>query len=226
MSEQEIAISSNLKNAFELFFNSDHYRPVMNSPFTNNGKVCATNGYALIFCDKNDCDFEVNNVFQQDAPNIDSIIPTPNVSIPLNIKQSEFEELRTVDETETEGEDVECSTCDGEGEVEWSFKRWTEDFDCPACCGSGVKEFKKSIKTGRKIFKENDLVKLGDVYFKMNLFYKLLQVQQIMGEEILQIYNGKNNGRLFKVGTCHVLIMKWMHNGMDDEVNILEVLAK
>jgi excinuclease UvrABC ATPase subunit len=90
---------------------------------------------------------------------------------------------------------------------ESEFERWTREFDCPACNGTGLEAESKAMKTGNKTF-GNFLVKIGKQHTKMYLFYKLLQVQELIGGDIVltAIFDGAK-ALMFKVGVCEVLLM-------------------
>jgi hypothetical protein len=50
-------------------------------------------------------------------------------------------------------------------------------------------------------------VKIGDPHIKMHLFYKLIQVQELIGGDITLIAErNSHQPAVFKVGLCEVLI--------------------
>lgn len=212
-----------LGDVFPLFCTSDKLRPAMQKPFVQNGIVYATDAFTVIFIDEKDCDFEFINEFNDKAPDVEKIVPIPNMSKILNIKQSDFDRFKTEDELEYTGEDVACETCNGDGEVEWEFEHWEKTFDCPKCDGTGFKEEKKQRKTGNKTFGVCR-VKLGDAYFDMKKFYKLIQVQKVFGTEIELIFSEKPNGiHSFKVGKAIVLLMPCPLENDDDCDGVLNI---
>ena len=194
-----------LGEVFSLFVGQDRFRPEMHKPFEINGKVYATDAHTLIRTDKANIDFEIDN--EHTPPNCEAVIPEVNTSLILNITKEMFEPLKTEDEYEFEGEEVDCETCEGSGEVEWEFKTHASNFECPVCEGSGYSEQKRGEKTGRKIF-GNCAVKLKGAYFNINIFYTLIKVRDILGGEIELIsYSKPTSGFFFKIGVCEILLM-------------------
>jgi hypothetical protein len=211
-----------LYNVFSLFVGDDSFRPVMHSPFEINGKVYATDSFTLIRCDKSYCDFEIANPHR--PPDAEAVIPVPNTNQVLNIDKSVFEQYKTEDEYENTGEDVACKVCDGYGLVEWTFEHYYEEDDCPACDGSGFEEEEKAVKTGRKTF-GMFRVKLNESYFRMDLFYKLVKAQDILGGDITLIHQSKpTSAVLFKVGFCEILLMPCLLHDIDDTDGILSII--
>lgn len=197
---------SKLLEAFKLFLGDDELRPVMHNPFEFNGKVSATNGYALISCDKSHCDFEFLN--PHTPPNVEAIIPKSNKHDILPINAVMFEKYKDVDDVDYIGEEVECDHCDGSGEVEWSYEHYERSFECPVCDGDGYESRAKEVLNGKKTF-GNHSVNLNDSYFSMKLFYKLIQVQEILeAKEIILLHQSMaNRGHLFRIGFCDILLM-------------------
>lgn len=203
-----------LEQCFSLFYGKDELRPKFNNPLTWNDKIFATDTYTLIYVDKSEIDFEFKNKYE--SPNLDSIIPNPNISEIINIP--DLEQYKTEDDLRKIGEDIKCSECDGDGEVEWEYKRWTKTFDCPKCDGDGFEYFAKMIPTGLKTFR-NIKVKIKDNYLDIFKFKKVLQVQEILGGEIELLYCESDKAALlFKVGICCIIVMKLSSVDSNDEI--------
>jgi hypothetical protein len=194
-----------LGDVFFLFVGKDKFRPAMHKPFEINGKVYATDAYTLVRTDKANIEFFLDN--EHNPPNCEGVIPEVNTSLILNITKEMFETLKTADEYEIAGKDIECKTCEGSGEVEWDFEHYTRDFECPVCEGAGWEEQKTSRKTGGKTFGKC-IVKINDACFHIDKFYKLIKVRDILGGEIELIsYSKSTSGVLFKIGVCEILLM-------------------
>ena len=134
-----------------------------------------------------------------------------------------LEPLKTADEYEFAGKDIECETCEGSGQVEWEFEHYTRDFDCPVCDGSGWSEKKRGRKTGGKTFGKC-VVNIKGAYFHVDKFYKLIQVREILGGEIELIsYSKPTSGVLFKVGVCEILLMPAMYGDASDWDGVLNI---
>jgi hypothetical protein len=206
MTEDTLKTESSLSDVFYLFcHNYDPTQPVMKTPFEINGYIYATDGHALIRCKKSDCDFEIENAHT--PPNCEAVIPTPNTNTVLNIDKSVFEQYKTADEYESIGEDRECSICKGRGEVTWKFDCYTKEYDCPVCSGSGLEAESRSVETGRKTI-GNFRVKLNETYLRMDLFYRLVRAQDVLGGDITLLFQSTpTSAVLFKVGFCEILVM-------------------
>lgn len=212
-----------LSDVFSLFLSKDKLRPVLQNPFKNNGKVVATDAYTLIYVNENDCDFEFTNEYEENAPNVDAVIPVINISEKINVLKSDFDAFKIYDEYKNVGEDIKCSECEGEGEVEWEYERWTKTFDCPKCDGEGLEYKSRSIPTGNKTFRVSR-VKMKDTYFDMVKFYKLIQVQDVLGGDITLVnYENEKKGFLFKIGICYVLLMPCPLKNDDDCDGVLNI---
>lgn len=211
-----------LGDVFSLFLGEDKYRPAMHKPFEINGKVYATDAYTLVRTDKANVDFVLDN--EHTPPNCEEVIPEVNTSLVLNVTKEMFEPLKTADEYEFLGKDIECETCEGWGEVEWEFGHYTRDFDCPVCDGSGWSEKKRGRKTGGKTFGEY-LVNIKGAYFYVERFYKLIKVRDILGGEIELIsYSKPTRAVLFKVGVCEILLMPVIYNDASDWDGVLNIV--
>lgn len=199
-------IKTSNEEIFNLFVKDDkdaycELRPFMLKPFEFNGKVYATDGFALISTDKKNIDFILDNEYEP-SRNTEEIIPHENISEIINIEQSLewFERFKTEDEFEKEY----CAECEGHGttgclEIE---KRIKYDI-CHRCDGDGYIE----VKTGNKIF-SNHYVKFKDSCISIKLFYKLIQVRDFTNKEIeLIYYSEEKSAILFRVGIFNVLLM-------------------
>ena len=210
-----------LSDVFSLFIGEDELRPAMHKPFEINGKVYATDASTLVMTDKTNIDFVLDN--EHTPPNCEAIIPKANTSLILDITKEMFELLKTADEYEFVGKDIECKACEGDGEVEWYFENYTHEFDCPVCDGHGWEEEKKGIKTGGKTFGKC-LVKIKDAYFSPDKVYKLIKVRDILGGEIELIsYSKSTSGAMFKIGMCEILLMPVFCNDVSEWDVILNI---
>lgn len=211
-----------LSDVFSLFLGEDKFRPAMHKPFEINGKVYATDAYTLVRTDKANVDFVLDN--EHTPPECERVIPEVNTSLVLNVTKEMFEPLKTADEYEFSGKDIECETCEGWGQVEWEFGHYTRDFDCPVCDGSGWSEKKRGRKTGGKTFGKC-LVNIKGAYFHVDVFYKLIKVRDILGGEIELIsYSKPTRAVLFKVGVCEILLMPVMYNDASNWEGVLNIV--
>ena len=199
-----------LADVFSLFVGVDKVRPELLKPFEINGKVYATDGYALVRTDKANIDFVIDN--KNKTPNCEKVIPEINTSLILSITKEMLEPLKTDDEIEITGKNIDCKTCEGSGTVEWTYESHTREFDCPVCEGSGYSEEERSRKTGGKTF-GHFAVNVKGVYFNIDKFYKLVKAREFIGGEIELIsYSTPTSGMLFKIGVCEILLMPILYS--------------
>jgi len=214
-------ITTKLQECFALFYGKDELRPKFDNPLTWNNNVFATDAYTLIYTDKENIDFEFEN--EHESPtNLDSIIPVANISETLIIPN--LEPLKTAKELAPVGEDIKCSECDGDGEVEWEYGRWTKDMECPKCEGDGFEYLAKMMPTGNNTFR-NIKVKIKENYLDIFKFNKVLKVQEILGGDIELLFcEPDKSALLFKVGICNIIVMKL--SSVQDYEEILEIQTK
>lgn len=156
-----------------MYVDSEGKRPDFVNPFFQGNYVCATNGHVLLKVNKQIVSSEYKEL---DKPNCLKFFKTLNneEKISLNYLKELLSKVELVDETKEVGQDVECSECDGEGVVEWEYKRWTRDLDCPVCDGEGYSSTVKQVPTGKKIRDPNDVLLIGNHNLKVQYVEKIV----------------------------------------------------
>lgn len=204
---------TNTEKIFSLFINEDVYNQAFARPFELNGKVYATDGHIMIRTDKKNIDFKLQNPIVQ-PPNAEKVIPEKTIERVLKVDAKKFEALKTADETKH----FPCKTCNGDGEVEWEFDRWTKHFDCPECDGAGGDD----VRTGKKTFDSDTFIKISDAYFTVRNFYKLIEVSQLAKRRIFLLNEPlENKACFFKVGVFEVLLMPYLKDGITNYHKII-----
>lgn len=219
--ENQPIANSKLIDVFKLFVGVNESRQVLHKPFEFKDKVYASDKYTLVRIDKKNCDFVLDN--EHPPIKCDNIVPSENMNVVLNIDKSTFEKYKTEDEFEYIGENIDCSTCEENGTVEWKFERWKKEFDCPMCDGSGYSQERRSRKTGNKTFGFK-LVNMMGVYFDVNKFYKLIKVHELIGCEIVLI--SKSNPQsavLFRIGNCEILLMPYNYENSACDYEVINI---
>lgn len=207
-------MKTKLEQAFDLFVSEDNRREQFKKPFLSDGYIYATDFHTLIRVSEKDCDFTVD-LNNNPTLNAGRITPASNVSIPLNI-DIDFNKYKTEDALI----EVDCETCNGEGEVEWEYERWTKEEECPNCDGRGY--FDKIDPSAAKTFGKVE-VKIDRCFFNMEYIQRLVQIKELLDEEIVLINKSHPaQPNLFKVGKCEVLIMPIYH--FYDNLENIEVL--
>ena len=202
----------------EQLFNSfcDERISSLSRPFVDEGVVYATNRHVLIYAPESVLDFQAQPA-GRGAPNAKLVINPANTRVVLNVKSEDFEPFKTEDGTAV------CEYCDGEGEVEWEFEQWHKTDDCPACNGKGSIVNPKAPKT----FHHCHYTKLDGAYFATIYFYKLFEVQKVVGGEILLVRSGKHNEpHFFDVGSLSVVLPVMREAVKEYGVGVFDVTEK
>jgi len=183
-----------LKNetkVFELFIDKKHMREEFRTPIAQGNFVFATDSYSLIKVSRHCVS---GNYPRLDEPDItNNFIPTDTE---IAVKICELEDLLSsvemVEEVETTGNFVNCNECDGDGTVEWEYKAWTNDFDCPVCNGSGYSQKPRERKTGRMIPDYYCKVRLGNKYIQAKKIKILIDMMELLGIYTVMMRYNKN----------------------------------
>lgn len=169
----------------------------MNRPYKIEGYAYAVDGYAMACIPVGFCP---NVKANKEAKLIAMPVQENQLEIPIGVLAILFHSGEMQDETTS----TPCKTCEGTGEVEWEFKHYSKDDDCPACDGHG--NFKR--KTGRQIPNPNRRVKIGSQHFKMNQISRLNDVANFLKVDKIQVTNcpDKSCG-VFSIGDVEVMVM-------------------
>ena len=174
---------NNEEKVLGLFIDKNSERLELTCPFIRDGYVFATDASILIRVKKeftknkySDGKINANNAFI----NTDS-----EITMTLNELKNTLLEVPKVEEVETIGEDIICDECDGDGFVEWEYKHWEKDFECPICDGSGYLHESREVKTGNYVPDKYHKIKIADRYIAVKYAtiiieaLELLKVKQI-----------------------------------------------
>ena len=218
-------MESILSKVFANFYSYDQMRPAMLNPFIVGDKTYATDGYTLVRCNTENIDFEYEN--KEEPLKVERVIPKINTSQIIDIDSIDWASFMNKDEMVGDGsDDVECGHCKGEGTCEESFyykgERYTAEYDCPVCDGSGFEEEEKQIPTRNKTFGQNDVVRFKNTYFYATKFYKLKKVKDLIGADVELISHNNQTDSLkpvlFRIGIVEVLIMPMQYSSIDDVI--------
>lgn len=196
-------------NAVHIFLNDDARTEWMRKAHLHNGFVFATDSYSAIKAPKEFCDFEVAQS-EYVSDKIESLLKEPNTDHILKLNINEFEKYKVIDDYDTEEISVECSECEGSGEVEWEYSThtmYTRMDVCPVCDGDGVVDDFTRKLNGDKVFGEF-YIGCGNSFFTIKNFHKLALISEMTKEDVHIIYQGENNDvSVFKIGHLEVYIM-------------------
>ncbi|MCM1379533.1 MAG: hypothetical protein NC044_05610 [Prevotella sp.] len=186
----------------ELFIDPELNKEAVRKPFSNNGKICATDTRILIVIDED----VTTGQYEPQTLNIAKVIPNDNIKLEIKVSDLEatLSKLPQVPEEYLITPEVECTECDDMCEVDWEYtdkRGYThrEAFECPICKGTGIAARAVYGKTGNYIPDEEAIVKIQNGQkFLAQYLHKLLQAAKILGSDtILYTSQGKVRGNVF-----------------------------
>lgn len=207
----------------KLYADNDELRPWTSKPFFIDNLAMATNCHELIFFDKKLIDFKLPFCENPQPHLVINNIPTErNQSFLLDTAEIEkcIKEIPLVDVIEEVDEDIKCSECKGEGEVEWEYDCYSKMGDCPKCDGDGLQSNLKYISTGEKEIDRRFLIDIKESRISIEIINRLLKVKELLNEKeiLLTFQNGENKGNIFKIGEVEILCMPSRKVSNDDMV--------
>lgn len=200
-----------LHEVFYQFVGNDELRPNMHAPFEVDGVIYATNAYSIIYTEKNNCDFDYN---ENSIPHIKQVIPfQTNSNQLIDLKLSEFEKYLTEIETSIKQESGECSECNGSGEVEWEYKYYSKEFECPKCEGFGTIDKSSEMPIGGKIYQEVTIEIKGHA-FLLSRIIPLIKTADLLKKDIHLVYHPSEPYRalVFKIDFLTIVVMPFSNS--------------
>ena len=153
------------------------YRKVLEKPFMQDGKLCATNGYWLVRIDPSLCDTHIEFT-ESEKPSLKNLFPAKTCS-QIITKEAISE---AVEEIPTYVDDS-CQECCGEGTVTFTYtadadgEEYETEDTCPVCNGSGKCAKGKEIVTKQ----EDGVVLCGNLHFSTRQLMWLERVVDALG---------------------------------------------
>lgn len=207
----------NNKNAHEYFdiltsfCDDDKYHEWMNKPFRVGLKAHSTDRHFLVIMDAEKIkDFKELPVLENKK--LSGIIPDErNKSFDIEVSKirSDFEKAPQVDCYDIIGEDVNCSECNGGGEVDWEYKHHILEADCPVCDGEGQISTSERIKNGKTKVEDFLCIKIGNSFFYANILDKIVKTaEKIQAKTITLTYQDTpRKASMFKLNDFEILVM-------------------
>jgi hypothetical protein len=191
---------------FKIFTGKDSLRPVVELPFEFEGKVYATDAHKLIRCDKSLVEFELENPHK--SLNATKSFTESDCNRIIKTKLEDFEIFKIEDDYDCVGKDIDCSECDGSGDVLWTYKYGEKEYDCPVCDGSGLMSKTRLVPNGKKTFNKQAYATIDGVFYNINVLISIFEAQKIIGEDLVSLnICKKTKPALFKIGDYEFLIM-------------------
>lgn len=197
----------NEKEVLQAFCGHDDFvNPWMKTPFLCErvNKVCATDGHYMLMVDSKLLrrKYEThafNGLEFIHMQNIDTIVTMADIEAAIHSFHLE-PEMVTV-----EGEDCECSACDGDGEVQWEYTDpdghvYYMDYECPVCNGTGETPKQNKVPTGRMLPPQDAVVEIDGAKFLVIYLMKALEGLKLLGcQQLRHTVAYENTANLFDV---------------------------
>lgn len=184
-----------------LFYDSDHFRAQIQTPFLSDGYVCATETHRLILIKPEICkgEYRPNNM------HVLKVLTPHNVDITLTLAKLKkaVARMSTVKEMKTIRPAIKCEDCDGDGEVEWSYedkdgRTHEEYYTCPICHGSGNSSPAVEEPTGRMIPDVNASIGIYENIFYAYNILALCDAMELLGiDKVKYVASTKTGGNTF-----------------------------
>lgn len=197
----------------QLFVSKDSLRAWMNTPFVMpDGRICSTDAHALVIVPTAEKKYESGDVKPATISHIESLFTGGKTKEDRHVS---VEEVRKALDKIPHQDDYnethkKCDVCKGEGEVEWEFKGYTKEDECPKCDGDGEVLLSRT-KNGLKYYSawNTIIIKFCGVPFNPNYIEKMLKVASILDQTQIQIVssNGKNKHVSFRIQDVDLIIM-------------------
>ena len=189
--------NNKIKNETELlkmFTNGDGVREFTYAPFLHPvyNEVWATDGHVIIRISPDRLNGHYEPVKGREKLKLPKVLKPCHLSCTYNAIRQALDICPLVDEIVTEENEEDCKECGGTGEVEWEY---TDDnlhthyhsFDCPVCGGDGVIRREKEIHTGKKVYDEKAIVKIGNSFFRCYYLDIVAKALAHIGADVIDI---------------------------------------
>lgn len=178
----------------EMFTDPDGFRAFTYVPFLHPtyNEVWATEGHVIIRISPDRLNKHYEPVKGCEELILPKVLKPCHLSCTYKDIRQALDECPLVDEVVTDENEGDCKECGGFGEVEWEY---TDDnlhthyhsFDCPVCGGSGVIIHKSEKHTGKKVYDEEAIVKIGNSFFRYYYLNIVAKALKHIGADVINI---------------------------------------
>lgn len=197
----------------------DHNCKYSHAPMFYNGILCATDKYILVKIPHSENPgFQLmdDDLYKKFSAPINTEI-TQEIRIPIDKLKLVLENLESYSHEVYSSPPIQCTECDGTGSVEWEYKNFNEEFDCPVCEGRSETKGRK-FKTGLICYPTSFSVKFSSYIYSSYYVGILLQIAELLNQnEILILDEKGEQGRAhFKIGELDITLMSLMGSANPD----------
>lgn len=185
----------------EMFTAEDGVRAFTYVPFLHPvyNEVWATDGRVIIRISPDRLNKRYEPVKRCEELKLPKVLKSRHLSCTYKAIRQALDECSLVDEIVTDENEVDCKECGGTGEVEWEYTddnlhTHYQDFDCPVCGGSGVIKHKLETHTGKKVYDEKAIVKIGNSFFRCYYLDIVAKALAHIGADVISITESDSYG--------------------------------
>lgn len=204
-----------------MFVSADNSRTPFLTPFVIDDLAFASDLHVGVYFDKNLIDPIESFTGNNSKGVVQTLLKKKNKNTIFEIKDLEdkLKEGTIINLYDEENTSIECTSCDGTGEVEWEFEHYTKDFECPVCDGIGATEESIKSPTYKKGYAYKEVCHINDSCFSLELFSKIVKVAQLLEQKtiVLEYQDLPNSLSVFSVKDTKIVIMPRLKDP-DDKV--------
>lgn len=178
----------------EMFTDADGFRAFTYVPFLHPtyNEVWATEGHVIIRISPDRLNKHYEPVKGCEELILPKVLKPCHLSCTYKDIRQALDACPLVDEVVTDENEGDCKECGGTGEVEWWYaddNAYTHyhSFDCPVCGGSGVIIHKSEKHTGKKVYDEEAIVKIGNSFFRCYYLDIVAKALAHIGADVIDI---------------------------------------
>lgn len=221
-SETHALLNVTYRQILNLYKGREFHNQWMRKPFIIGDFVYSTNAYFICRVSKKKIDFKIENIPQKGKYPVLFVYPTKrNLNFKIKVEDLKLKSntVPLVDEYEDTNPQGECNECDGDGNVEWEYKRYYNDFDCPICDGKGIIEKEKRTKTGVKVKDNTYYMDILIYRFRISYIDLIIKTAEMLKVDYITILNQTKNRTLIKIRDIELVVAAINKN--NDKQNVV-----
>lgn len=220
------------RNILRVAVSESPFRQSLQYPFCIDGRVVATDSYIIVAINEPHfesvpAEYSANKVPENVATVASELLAKldePNRYIKFSTKEL-IQQLKRIDDiqTDTPNNVRKCEECNGTGEVEWEYKFYTEDFECPVCQGEGKikrncvyteedKCSKCDLSTRcdcKDVYMVGHFARFGDTIYTLESLDRLSRIAQYANaDNIHHTVSADNDKNWYAVNDAYVLLLR------------------
>lgn len=188
------------------FCADDELRPQMKQISLEGDLVAASNGHIAIMLPRKACTKEYTAI--ENYPNITKLYEEKAIARThsVTIKTDDLIKMLTITKWIRSSKMVKCKECEGSGQVDWEYKGWGKEDDCPSCYGDGHVG-KDPIEFGILHTDGKFSISIADVSFSADYLHIIAISASMLRVDEIQLDFSTNGTAIFHLGEARILLM-------------------